>query len=289
VDAGQAVELGLQLRQQIGTKESVIDGYLYQDAFRIAIETKRSADGFDVRQLLRHLSGFNSGEEGFLILLSPEPAQITPADYRDLSIRASKKNVIVIVLTFEKIIEPARNSLSPHDEEMHALVVDYESFCSDEKLLPLDKWTIFVPPCGRSHEINISGKLYFCPDSWSRRKAQYLGIYFDKAVHYVGEIKKVVQCKIDKENMVAETVKLTNIEKKRIVGAGKRASKEQGWDLRSGRQFFLCDEMFKTSFKKSSPGGIMGHRYFDLRDYVNSKTPLQLADLAQRLEGAEWK
>lgn len=54
---------------------------------------------------------------------------------------------------------------------MHALVTDYEDFCSDEDLLPVDKWTMFVPPTGLSHEINVAQRLYFCPASWSRRKA----------------------------------------------------------------------------------------------------------------------
>ncbi len=76
-----AVPLGLQITQQVGTGASVVDGLLYQESFRIAIETKRTADGFDVEQLQRHLSGFIQPSGGFLILLSRERIKIGGPDW----------------------------------------------------------------------------------------------------------------------------------------------------------------------------------------------------------------
>jgi len=168
-------------------------------------------------------------------------------------------------------------------------VTDYEDFCSDDELLPVDKWTLFVPPCGLSREINVADQLYFCPASWSRRKARYLGVYYDKAVRHVGTIAKVVECEIKDGNVVSETVLLTDDERKRIARASVEGMHQQGWDLTTGHQFFLCDHMSDTMFRKSSPGGIMGHRYFDLREHFSGGVPIQLADIAERLRGHQWE
>jgi len=287
-EAGSALELGLQIRQQVGTGASIVDGYLYQDSLRIAIETKRSADSFAAEQLSRHLTGFMQSNGGFLILLSPERVQIEGANWENLAADATAKNVILVPVTFETLIAAARGCLNDYDEEMHALVTDYEDFCSEEGLLPIDKWTMFVPPSGLSHEINVAQRLYFCPASWSRRKARYLGVYYDKAVRHIGTIAKVVECEVKDGNVVNETVPLTDDERSRIAAASGAAMDQQGWDLKTGHQFFLCDGMCDTMFRKSSPGGIMGHRYFDLRDYFSGGVPTQLAEIAERLRSNQW-
>lgn len=42
-------------------------------------------------------------------------------------------------------------------------------------------------------------------------------------------------------------------------------------------------------FAKSSPGGIMGHRYFDLRQFFPGKIPTELPEIAARLRGQSWE
>jgi hypothetical protein len=265
----------------------VVDGYLNQDGFRIAIETKRSAGTFRLDQLKRHLSAFEAWHPGFMILLSPEKALISQSDQLKLETLAAAKNVTLVLTTFQEILDAARGSLSSHDEEMHALITDYESFCSDDELLPTDKWTLFAPPCGRSHNLNVEQSLYFCPASWSRRNARYLGIYYQKAIRYVGEITKIIECEITNNIVTGETVSLTSTERKRIINTVHGAS-EQGWDLSTGYQFFLCDLMLETLFRKTSGGGIMGYRYFDLRKYFKGKNMPDLKEVADVLKGTTW-
>jgi hypothetical protein len=190
-EAGSALELGLQIKQQVGTGASIVDGYLYQDSLRIAIETKRNAHSFAAEQLRHHMESFTPSNGGFLILLSPErveDSQFGSANWKSLAADASAKNVILVSVSFETLIAAARGCLNDYDEEMHALVDDYEDFCSEEDLLPVDKWTLFVSPCGLSHEINAAQRLYFCPASWSRRKARYLArrvLRQSSAAHWV--------------------------------------------------------------------------------------------------------
>ena len=52
-----------------------------------------------------------------------------------------------------------RDQLSEFDEEMGALVDDFELFCSESKLLPEDEYKLFVPPCRYSRLDNEEFRL----------------------------------------------------------------------------------------------------------------------------------
>jgi hypothetical protein len=78
-------------------------------------------------------------------MLSPERVQIEGSNWTDLRAAATGKNAILVSVTFENLIAAARGCLNDYDEEMHALITDYEDFCRDEGLSPVDKWTLFVP------------------------------------------------------------------------------------------------------------------------------------------------
>jgi hypothetical protein len=287
-EADPPFSLGLQIKQQVATGRSVVDGYLYQNSLKIVIETKRDAADFYADQLTRHLEAFKSAGSGYLLLLSPERPNLRGENWTTLLQAALAKNVVVIPVTFQGLIAAVRNCLNDFDEEMVALLIDYESFCSEQGLLPVDQWTLFVPPCGRSHEINVQDRLYFCPASWSRRKARYLGIYFDKAVRQIGTVTKVVECEIQNNHVTGESVQLTADERTRIIRATQSALNKEGWDISTGHQFFLCGDMIATLFQKSTPRGIQGHRYFDLRDYIADGVPANLSDLAERIRGSKW-
>jgi hypothetical protein len=281
--------LGLQIKQQIGTGPSIVDGYLYKSSFKIVIETKRSSGGFYADQLIRHLAAFKSPAGGALILLSPEGLDLGGEPWSQLLREALDNNVAVISITFQGLIAAIRGCLNDFDEEMTALLVDYEAFCSEQMLLPVDKWTIFVPPCGRSNEINVQCRLYFCPASWSRREARYLGIYYDKAVRQIGTISKVVDCEIRDGRFIGEkAIALTDEERARILRAAQLGMEKEGWDLTTGHKFFLCDDMRDTLFRKSTPRGIQGHRYFDLRDFMPDGVPSNLPEIAERLASLNW-
>src|SRR6266849_2473842 len=61
---------GLYFQQQKATGASVLDGFIAQDSFKIAVETK-SGKWFDPIQLEHHLQVFRSEQHKVLILLSP--------------------------------------------------------------------------------------------------------------------------------------------------------------------------------------------------------------------------
>lgn len=286
-------EIGLQIRQQLGTSRSVLDGFLHQSAIRIGIETKRNGVNFDLQQLMDHLDAFEQGVSGYLILLRPTKIDLLATQWRQLRRRAERKNVILASITFEQVIASFRSCLMDHDEDMQDLIDDFEAFCSEQELLDSDQVTIFVPPCGQSFNINVQFRLYFCPSSWTRRRVRYLGIYKNKEVQYLGVIEKVVQSELRSsqrlicQDEAGNTVALGPEEKNRIRGAMTAASQQNSWDISHGHKFFLCNQLFPTEYKKDSSGGIMGHRYLNVGDQsARDLSPLELAD---RLRMVTWR
>jgi hypothetical protein len=278
----------LHFQQQKGTGKSVLDGFISQDSIKIAVETKL-VDYFDPAQLENHLAVFENEQHKLLIMLSP--GEIPDSAIASIRASAIARNIQVIHTSFEDIVRIAKECLSGHDEEMQALIDDYESFCSESDLLPKDKYLLFVPPCGVSFEDNLQFALYYCDVTWNRRKARYLGIYAERAVRAIGRIAKVVACDVDlSANKVAVKdgdITLTAGEEQRVLGATKNAQKH-GWDLSKGDKFYLCDELAETDFRKVSSGGIMGHRYFDLRQIVGPNVPNNATALATLLRGRVW-
>lgn len=150
--AEQDVQLAgswLEFSQQRGTGKSVVDGFISQESLKIAVETKRT-DGFSSAQLENHLNVFGPEQHKLLILLSPSIGSTLRSQLESIRASARARNVQVVHTSFENVVELARNCLSEYDEEMRALVEDFEAFCSDMDLLPRDKYTMFVPPCSQS-------------------------------------------------------------------------------------------------------------------------------------------
>jgi hypothetical protein len=281
----------LQFKQQQTTGKSVVDGFISQESVKIAVETKLT-QFFDSNQLERHLSLFGAEQNKLLILLSPSVNYAFLSQLAAIRAIATPRNIQVIYTSFEDIIDKTRGCLSEYDEEMHALVNDYESFCSDMELLPKDQYTIFAPPCRLSLSENCRYRLYYCPDDRSIRRARYLGVYANKSIRAVGLISKIATVEI-KDGQVASidpTIVLTNEEKERILGASKEAQ-ERGWDLSTGNRFYLCDEFEETDFRKTTPGGIQGTRYIDIRSTLGTKTngALSTSALATALRDHTWK
>lgn len=282
--------LGLQIVQQEPSGKSVLDGFLYQSAVRIGIEAKSPRAPFNKHQILNHLGRFEENGSGYMLLLGPDKVDLADQYWKDVHEHASEKRVIVSSITFQQIIDSFRECLRPHDDEMHDLIDDFESFCSGQNLLGTDRTTLFVPPCGQSFEINVKQALYFCPSNWSRRNVQYLGIYRNKTVQYIGQIDKVAHCDLDKAGNIVPIgeISLNTSEIARISGAIHDAKAANGWDISTGHQFFLCSELVQTSFKKSTRGGIMGHRYIDLQPQLPKIREMPLANIAAGLTHLTW-
>jgi hypothetical protein len=281
----------LQFRQQKSSGKSVVDGFIAQDSVKIAVETKMT-EAFSPTQLKNHLTIFGAEQHKLLILLSPSLRNSSKSQLALVRKGALARNIQVVHTSFEDLIKQSRACLSDHDEDMLALVDDYESFCSDMKLLPTDEQTLFVPPCRLSFEANERFRLYYCPATRGGRNAKYIGIYAHKTIRAIGEIAKVVECAV---NTNKGTVKLsegqealTPDEQKRILQATEEA-RVRDWDLSVGHKFYLSDKLYETQFRKTSHGGIWGRIYLNLEEVLGGKVPTDTRALAESLKSRTWK
>jgi hypothetical protein len=289
-DTPFAAGLGLQFKQQRGTAATVVDGFLAQEAVKIVVETKRVTEQFHLKQLEGHLGAFKAETHKVLLLLSPSSDGVNEKLLAQMRELALDRGVTVVPASFQGIVDAAQSSLSEHDEDMRALVEDFASFCASESLLPRAMYTLFAPPCRKSLADNLEYRLYYCPASRKIRPAAYLGLYAEKVVRHIGQIAREVACDVDVKRGTArprDGKTITPDEEKRIVGATTSAF-DHGWDVSHGCKFFLCDELLPTAFTKTSSGGIMGRRYFDLEKLLGTM-PASVAELAKALHGREWE
>lgn len=280
----------LQFSQQVKASTSVVDGFIAQESVKIAVETKRYGY-FSADQLERHLELFSDEQNKLLILLSPNLDSNGEEQLKLCKGTASKRGIEVVHTSFESLIKLTRGQLSDFDEEMGALVDDFELFCSEFKLLPADEYKLFVPPCRYSRSDNEKFRLYYCPADRPVRKAKYLGVYADRCIWDIGQISKIMACSVDLSsrtvNVVDSETSLTDDERLRIIGATEGAT-NHNWNIALGNRFYLCDEWAPTEFRKSTPGGIMGHRLIDLRETLSAGIPKTTTEIAKALQGKFW-
>lgn len=231
------------------------------------------------------MDGF--GDEKYKVLLVITTSESSTKKKKDLKKIASKRNIQLVFTTFSSIISAAREIFDEHEYEMKDLVSDYEEFCHDSNLLPRDEYRMIAFPCGKSYDENIDYKLYYEPASRSFRDHKYIGIYAKKTIRAIGEVKKHVIAKIEDNQVISEN-DLTEKEKKRILDACKDAKDKRGWNL-SGNRFYLVDKIYKTEYKKVSPGGMMGKQYFDLGNILNKEVLPETEKIADLLSEETWE
>ena len=168
------------------------------------------------------------------------------------------------------------------------------------RVRPPDEFRMFVPPCGRSFDHNMEYRLYHCPSTYSHKQdAAFLGMYIDKSVRSIGRIEKVVICAIDaidkqKINTCPGSDEPNEEERQRIIGAAHAAACKGLWNLWNSTdstdsyKVYLCGEVWETDFRKTSPGGIQGHRYLDLREVLEGELPENVQELAKLLQDRTW-
>ena len=258
-----ASHLGVFFAQQIGERRSIPDGVFMQESVKVIVETKTDTS-FSHDQIRRHLNGLKEEKHGLLILLSPTVEQIPNMK-----------------------LTPDDKPLLP-TEEMKSVVEDFEAFCSEEGLLPRDDFTLMMVPCGRSFKVNMDNHLYYCPTSYTHsRNARYLGIYTEKSIHGIGEIKKCVECTVDLKAKRVIADGLTPVEEQRILKAVP-AARDVGQTIENGHKFYICDKIVPTDFRKTSAYGIQGHRYLDLRTYLGDGDLPTVEEIANQLKNKSW-
>lgn len=280
--------LGISFEQQRRSGSSVPDGSILQEPLHLVLETKVGS-GVDAGQLVRHLDAFSKGKTGnYLILLTK--AEVAPEQVAALTAKSKETGVVFRHVTFERLCEQLKELALPHETHLKRVAEDFQAYCSDEGLLPDRRKWLRIVPCGDTLQLNQKWGVYYQPTARGYSRHDYLGIYHWKAVRGVGRVAAVYDNADDGSGgMALRPVGDTGSAdfETRIQGIVQETQSGLGWDVRRGHRFFCVESFAPTEFKKTSPYGIQGARFWDVTSYM--KPGLTDAELADALRDQKWE
>lgn len=289
------LEIGINFEQQKKMTKSIPDGFMSQESFEIIIETKLwSGENFNETQLLNHMEGFSKNVEK-KVLVALSPTKIEQINFEKIEAISREKNIIFISTTFQEVVNKFSDVIADHDVQLKEIIEDYQEFCIQEKLIRDDKFRMRIIPCGGSYELNMKYGVYYMPSSRGTTGHNFIGIYTNKKVIGIGKIATKVIIRIENDEIKVISGKLNENQEEKVRAIIKETHEDLGWDLsRCDHEYTVVNEIYETNYIKSSPYGIQGHRYCDLRDALdlekeyNIKLP-EVAEIAKMLKEKTWK
>ena len=196
--------------------------------------------------------------------------------------------MVIRSITFEDICNAIKQLFKPHEETIIELADDYIEYCNDTGLFDQSRDLMRIVPCGESVEINQMHQVYFQPSDRGYTNHAFVGIYNQKAVRAVLEIRSVFDVELNGGNLKKELVQgeSTNLYDDSIRTIIAEAKTKCDYDIESGHRFF-CGKMVSTNYRKISPGGIQGARFVNLREILGQHGDVD--DIASKLSRVTWE
>lgn len=284
------INAGIIFKQQESNYNSIPDGSISQESFKIVIETKLY-NSFSVKQLIKHCNSF--GDSNLKILLSLSPGIIQNTEIlSNLKKYNQDNNVNVrhVHVTFKQIIESSRNVIDASDFEFKQIIDDYEEYCFDSGLIDESESWMRAVTCGWSLDENFKFNLYYDPATRGYSAHGYIGVYASKSIRGIGKINNIITAdKINNKLKIYESVKDVTIdEENRILSAIQAAYDNNGWKIDKGHKFFLVDNFYKTNFRKKSKFPLQGTKFFNLLDTLNLDKLPDTKKIAELLNEPTW-
>lgn len=292
IQVNKSIKVSPIFTQQERQAQSVPDLCINQRSFSIFFETKIS-DWFYTKQIENHLQGLNNqkSDVNILFLLSNFETDDYQSRFDKESKIAEKYNVILQPVSFEDLLDALNLGILNFSNTFVDMLSEFKSFLDRAGLLPNWKYLLDVVNCGSTlNEIDLG--MYACPNSggsYSHNRAKYFGVYSQKNVKSISEIRAVVIVhkggtsgeikwkNSDEDNnlLISEAIgKLNQCEQWRV-------DEVQRYDL----QVFLLGDRHATNFYKPSKGGMMGSKkYF----WNIPKEIVNASQLSQYLKDKSW-
>ncbi|PAU93709.1 hypothetical protein CK503_11195 [Aliifodinibius salipaludis] len=291
-----SISIGPDFEQQVREYSSVPDGHIYQKGFRILIEAKPHGE-LREGQLLDHIEAFtDNNSERILLALTKE--KVSEASSKTIKSKIKERypqkstNVNFATVTYEEIILNFEEVLHEHELTMKEIIADYDSLCQEKGVISLEKYRMLVAPTGDSYQENRKYDVYYDPiDRTHTRNFKYLGLYKNKAIRGVGEVKYIVACNLINGKLTAaegyEEVfeNLSDENKMAIIGIIRNTDY---YDLSRGKRFFVVDKFHDTNFLKVSHGGLRKKKYMLLKEIDGFDVEISSQKLADLLGGKQW-
>lgn len=288
---GTEFDIGPNFVQQVASGVSTPDGVASQSSFKVLIETKVDS-WVNPDQLFRHLTSFSSEEKKVLLLLSKQKLdEVESGKIRDEIQKRAKEKTGFVSTTFEDLIVKAKSLFDQNiDAEFWTVLMDYEEFCRDTNLYDSSSYLMRAVPCGSSYEDNLKFGIYYMPETRGFSDHSIIGLYYKKAIRALGEIKAVALFSESSPMKIkVEKGAIDKSDESRVQAIVEAAQTRLGWDISEGHRFFIVRDFHATEFKKESPGGLFGVKYFNLKDEVKEIERKALSQVANELSLKSWK
>ena len=285
-------EIVFELQEK--AEKSVPDATITQESFKLVVEAK-THDWFYTDQLLRHLKAFNDEKHNVLVTISSEYMnKNTKVEFEEELRKFNKTQsypIIHINITFEKLAEAFQNVIDERDIEMNDVLEDYLDYCYNDSLIIVpDSWKwMRCQLAGTTLDFNVKNNLYYDNIDRGFSAHDYLGLYKDKSVKAIGKISDIITA-VQNENgdLIYQVEKgEINDDKKAAIKKAIDDSKNYGYILDRNRYFFV-EKFYETDFKKTTPKGAMGTRFFNLAELLNTDELPDIPVIAERLKSLTW-
>ncbi|HMK24728.1 MAG TPA: hypothetical protein VK483_01770 [Chitinophagaceae bacterium] len=291
-DSNLSLNVGVKFTQQQWGQNSVVDGVISQDSFKVVVETKLY-DNFSTDQLIRHLDALGA-DYSQRILLALSKSRIDSNIRTEIikTLQQDKyKDIKFASTTYEDIYQIISHNLADFDLEMKEILDDYISLCNQHGLTNIEDRTMLAFTASESLNENFKYSIYYDPVTRSHNSLfKYIGLYLNKAVVAVGRLEKIVYCDYQNGNLVAtngdDLTRLTKDEYNRIK---ETIENTDYYDLEHGNKFFLVNNFYKTNYIKTSFSSIRAKKYFWLDEIEGFKDGMTAEQIAKLLDGKTWE
>lgn len=266
------VSVGPRFSQQIAESHSVPDGLILQEPLAIFVETKLGAS-FNNDQLKRHCQSIVDRLPGrtnnFLIALGTGLSGFQiPTEVATI---AHEHNIKVVASSFSDLLS-ALTVLPKTDHNMDDAIQEFADFIYAQNLVPREDQFIVAMLTGTSWRENLAYGVYYEPaernPKWQR--AAFLGLYHDRQISHVGRIITAVVAVEDENGEIIfeapEKGNLNDQQRQQIRDVIKAAQSYYPDFQQERHRFYVVDGFESVDFRKQTPGGNMGHRYFDIEE-----------------------
>ncbi|MBR5479527.1 MAG: hypothetical protein IKU84_05060 [Clostridia bacterium] len=293
------INMTLQAKAENKKGSTVPDAMIVQNGYRLCVEAKIE-DWFYIEQIEGHLKAFDALDTKYKIFLSlsnKNECGIAPkiknlvSEFNKKHELSNEDRLIYRHLSFEMLVEIIENILSERDYEFIEVLDDYREYCQEQGLIDNKYQLMMAYASSATVEINKKLRLYYrkAPE---KPNADFLGLYSNKKVVAIGRIHKIVKASMPADEVVLEEgAQVTDDELERIREAIVDSANYDDYNLRTvEHNFIFVEEFVDCNFEKTSKGGLMSGKYFELEnDYgiekIKEKT---VAEIAEELSRKTW-
>ena len=272
--------VGPSFSQQIAGAYSVPDGLILQEPLAVFVETKLGS-AINPDQLQRHCQTIVErlpGRKGsFLIsLTSGQARQQKIPD--ELEAMARNNSITIVSVTFGDLVAQIAE-LPVADLSLRETLEEFADFVFAQGLVPREEQFMVAMLTGTSWRENLRYGVYYEPVERSPKwqQAAFLGLYHDKHVSHVGRIVAAVSAMQDDMGNIAfdkpETGILDDARRQAVRDVIEAAQDYYPGLESSPHRYYIVDSFTPMNFRKRTPGGMMGHRYFDVEDISKKRLP----------------